>query len=81
MLGLLLGVEQRHAALDHAVARGRRAPTFEASVSTWNIDSPLNTRPVSTPYSPPTSRSPSHTSTLCAPPARCSAVYAAACAR
>ena len=43
---------------------------LDASLSRWNIDSPLNTRPVSTPYRPPTSRSPSQTSRLCAPPAR-----------
>ena len=41
----------------------RRAPRL-------NMDSPKNTRPMSTPYSPPTNAPFSRTSTLCACPAR-----------
>lgn len=36
--------------------------TFEASVRRDTIDSPKKARPSDTPYNPPTSSSPSHTS-------------------
>ena len=44
---------------------------FEPSLSRDTIDSPKNIRPSATPYSPPTSRSPRHTSTEWARPASC----------
>jgi hypothetical protein len=39
--------------------------------------SPQNSRPIASPYSPPISASPSHTSTLWATPSACSCVNAA----
>ncbi len=52
--------------------RARARATFEASVSRWNIDSPANSPPTATPYSPPTSSSSRQHSTECAQPSRCS---------
>ncbi len=48
--------------------------TFDASVSTWNIDSPAKSRSIPTPYSPPTSCSFRHTSMEWAQPRSYSAV-------
>ena len=64
---------RRHAAASTSAA----SATFPASVTRWNIDSPANSPPIATPYTPPTS-APSgvHASTLCAQPSRCSTVYA-----
>ena len=50
--------------------------TFDASVAVWNIDSPANSPPMRTPYSPPTSSPSSHVSTLWAQPRSCRRVYA-----
>jgi hypothetical protein len=74
VLGLLLHVDQP-AAPASSREHSSTSATFEASVARWNIDSPQNTCPTSTPYSPPTSTSPSHTSTLWAWPSRWSWPY------
>ena len=42
--------------------------TFEASRPRWNIDSPANSPPIATPYSPPASSPSRQASTLCAQP-------------
>ena len=46
--------------------------TFDASRSTWNIDSPANSPPIATPYRPPTSWPSRQASTECAQPSSCS---------
>ena len=55
--------------------------TFDASRTRWNIDSPANSPPIATPYSPPASSPSRHASTECAQPSRCSSLYAAAMSR
>ena len=55
--------------------------TFDASRTRWNIDSPANSPPIPTPYSPPASSPSRHASTECAQPSRCSSAYAAAMSR
>ncbi len=51
--------------------------TFEASRSRWNIDSPANSPPIATPYSPPARRPSRHASTECTQPSWCRRRYAA----
>ncbi len=53
-------------------ATSQASATFDASVRRDTIDSPKKARPSATPYSPPTSSLPSHTSIEWAYPIACS---------
>ena len=66
----------RSCAVVEQLAPARPAPTFDASVSWWNIDSPAKRPPTATPYRPPTRRPSRQVSTECTQPRSWSRRYA-----
>ena len=68
-VGSWQSISSRPAAIPRSTSRA--SAVLEASRSRLNIDSPKNTRPSSTPYSPPTSSPSRRTSTLWACPRAC----------
>ena len=59
-----------------AARPARPAPPSTRPGPRWNIDSPANSPPIPTPYSPPASSPSRQASTECAQPSRCSSPYA-----